>query len=136
MGPGAFLQSFPEFEETRASLILAKLAEAAARMGGPNTSVWGSFAAQPVATMLATLPLPPVPMLLADIAQGYLAAHLLLTSPYGSEMTLDPKSKGRSSYLDRFEELESGVAAASGFVVAGGQAGGVMAGGWGWGARW
>lgn len=102
-----FLKLFPEFAETNPLLVSAKLQLAAARMGGPDYSVWGPPSSTPGVTPS-----------LADTAQGNLAAHLLMTSPFGTS-TLLVQKKGDSSktaYLEAFEELE--LAVAGGFQVA------------------
>jgi hypothetical protein len=110
MTPAAFLACYPEFRRTDPTLVTAKLTQAAAQMGGPDPTVWGPFAdvAQPGQPQGQTI---------ADVAHGALAAHLLITSPFGTDMRLDPKSKGRSSYLDVFDEMR--LAVASGPQVAG-----------------
>ena len=60
--PAAFLQLFPEFAgQTNALLVAAKLQLAAARMGGPDYTVWGQPSLTPGATPT-----------IADQAQGYL----------------------------------------------------------------
>ena len=105
MNPSQFVQQFPEFSQTDPPLIAAKLALAAVRMGGPDVTVWGPLAQ------------PGQPITRADLAQGYLAADALITSPFGAPTSL-AKKVGKSSYREEFEELE--LAAAGGFVVAGG----------------
>lgn len=102
-----FQAHFPEFRETDPQLVVAKLQAAAARMGGPDVTVWGGFA-QP--GQLPTI---------ADIAQGNLAAHYLIKSPFGTEMraSADKNATSRSSYLDVFEDLVQSVA--GGFAVSG-----------------
>ena len=108
MTPDVFLQSFEEFVQVSPIVVQAKLLQAAARMGGastgePDPTVWG-----PVAS-LGQNPT------IADIAHGNLAAHYLITSPYGAPMRLKG-SKG-STYLDVFNDLELSVA--GGFIVSG-----------------
>lgn len=106
MDLGTFKMHFPEFRETDPQLIVAKLQAAAARMGGPDSSVWGSFAASGQNPTLA------------DIAQGNLAAHYLIKSPFGTEMRKADDDSSGSSYFDVFEELQEAVA--GGGIVAGG----------------
>ena len=110
MSPSTFLLCYPEFAETLSTLIAAKLAQAAAQMGGPDHSVWGPFAA-PVAP--GVFP----GLTIADVAHGALSAHLVITSPSGTNLRLDPKSNGRSSYLEVYEALQAAVA--GGFLVSG-----------------
>lgn len=108
-----FLAAFPEFRDTDPTLIAAKLAQAAARMGGPDPGVWGG--SSPDATGAS--------MTLADSAQGYLAAHLLKTSPMGTQLRQSGEGKGdgKTGYLRCFEDLlETAVAMSGSFVVAGG----------------
>lgn len=108
-----FLSLFPEFRDIDARLIDAKLAEAAASMGGPDTSVWGSFA--PTSPAPAPCPAPT----LADVAHANLAADFLWTSPGGAPFALDPKTLGQTSpYALRFQTLLESVA--GGGLVAGG----------------
>lgn len=103
---------FPEFRDTDQTMIAAKLNAASARMGmsGDGQNIWGPFA--PIAA-----PGTPQSMTIADWAQGNLAAHYVITSPFGTALRLDPKSNGRSSYLLVFEDLELSVA--GGFLCAG-----------------
>jgi hypothetical protein len=110
VSPGDFLRLFPEFRETDGALIAAKLNAAAARMGGPDFGVWPPFAVptQP--------PAPPAQMSLTDLAQGNCAAHYLISSPFGTDMRLEPGGSGRSVYLDLFDELCAAVGGT--FVVA------------------
>jgi len=118
MTPNDFMLNFPEFNRTDRLLVAAKLNMAAARMGGPDVGVWGPFA-QPSAAIQSggpTVPGGPTPMTIADMAQGNLAAHYLVTSPFGTELRLEP-GNGRSSYLDAFDELCQCVA--GGFLVSG-----------------
>jgi len=105
--PATFLQLFPEFQETNALLIQGKLTLAAARMGGPDYTVWGP-PANPATN----------PPTIADSAQCLLAAHYLMTSPFGvSTLMAQPKSgNSKTPYLEQFEELEQAVA--GGFAVA------------------
>ena len=108
MQVATFVQLFPEFAETNAIAVAGKLTLAATRMGGPDTTVWGSFApagAQPA---------------FADYAQANLAAHLLMTSPTGTSTLLAANQGGKVStaYFEEFERLE--LAMCSGAVVAGG----------------
>lgn len=101
-----FLQSFPEFRDTDPILIDAKLAQASARMGGPDVTIWGAFST------------PGAQLMLADIAQGNLAAHYLVRSPFGTQLSADKNSSGGStSYLEVFLECEQAVA--GGFAVSG-----------------
>jgi hypothetical protein len=112
MTPAAFFASFPEFQDTDAIIVAAKLQAAATRMGmaGDGINVWGPFAP-------AAAPGQPQSQTTADLAQGNLAAHYLVSSPFGTNMRLDPKSNGRSIYLDVFEDLMYSVC--GGFAVAG-----------------
>lgn len=112
MTPNDFFLNFPEFKDTDPVLVAAKLNEAATRMGGPDATVWGAFATPTPATAASG----PTKMNIADIAQGNLAAHYLISSPFGTEMRLEA-GDGSSTYLRKFEELEQAVA--GGFVVAG-----------------
>lgn len=107
MTPQDFLLNFPEFRETDKDLVAAALNRAAAEMGGPDFSVWGNFAT----------PTPPTPWsnpqqgggptvpTQADLAHGNMAAHILVSSPFGTEMRLAPGGSGRSSYLEAFERI-------------------------------
>ena len=111
MTPATFIAHFPEFTETDPGLVSACLARAAARMGGPDGSVWPSFSS--VAGTLS----------LADLAQGNLAAHYLWSSPFGAATMLaasDPKGNAAPSspYWPVWEECCDAVA--GGFIVAGG----------------
>lgn len=118
MTPNDFLLNFPEFKGTDRLLIAAKLNEASARMGGPDQSIWGAYAMPTPATQSGgpTQAGGPTPMTIADMAQGNLAAHYLIISPFGSELRLEP-GNGESSYYAKFEELQQAVA--GGFAVAG-----------------
>ena len=113
LSPATFILLYPEFSETNPLLIQGKLLLAAARMGGPDFTIWG----QPATP--TTPPTPPNPPTLVDMAQASYAAHLLMTSPFGtSTLLVQPQSKSsRTPYLDQFEELE--LAVAGGFQVAG-----------------
>ena len=115
MTPASFLQFFPEFEQTSPTLVAAALARAAAHMGGPDTTVWG-----PLGT--ASSPPSVAAMTQADIAQGNLAAHYLVASPFGTSTLLVAPKSGKSSsiYLETFEDIQAGVACAGGMVVSGG----------------
>lgn len=106
----AFLTLFPEFADTNAVLVQGKLNLAAARMGGPDGSVWGATAS------------PGQPPTLADAAQGNLAAHLLMSSPFGvSTLLAQPNDgSGKTAYLEAFLEFEQAVAggiACAGVVI-------------------
>jgi hypothetical protein len=105
--PAQFLTFFPEFNQVdNASLIPAKLALAASRMGGPDVTVWGPFSTPTVP------PAAPANPTIADLAQGYLAAHLLMTTPYGVSTLLTPKAADgptSTAYLEAFQELETGL---------------------------
>jgi hypothetical protein len=106
MTPAVFLQKFSNFTRTSPNIVANQLEMAASEMGGPDFSVWPPFAVEGQK------------LTLTDLAHGYLTAHLLQTSPNGGPTRLDPKgTDGRSSYLDRFEEICRGVA--GGMVVAG-----------------
>lgn len=83
MTPAEFLLRFPEFASAGTALVTANIAEAAARISG------GEF---PGAT--------------SDVAIGYLAAHLLWVSPFGSSMRLDSAGEELTSrYWAEFERL-------------------------------
>ena len=113
MNRSMFLAHYPEFLDTDARLVDAKLAQAAARMGGPDTSVWGSFAAP------TTPPAGPPQPTIADLAQGNLAAHLLVTTPFGTAFKLDDAAAGKKTpYWAEYEVLLESVA--GGAIVAGG----------------
>ncbi len=107
MDLATFKMHFPEFKETDAQLVVAKLQAAAAEMGGPDFSVWGPFA-QPGALPTIT-----------DIAQGNCAADLLITSPFGTEMRKadEDADSGPTSYRKVFERLQ--ISVGGGFAVAG-----------------
>ena len=53
---------------------------------------------------------------LVDSAQGNLAAHYLISGPFGTQLRLDPKGNGNSMYMEAFRDLELSVA--GGFAVA------------------
>lgn len=107
MTPPVFRQHFPEFARVSPPLIAAKLAIAAAKMGGPDVTVWGPFA--PAGA----------PPTLADAAHGYLAADLVWNSPNGGATLLTTQKGDRKShYRKEFEELETAVC--HGPLVAGG----------------
>lgn len=83
MTAAEFLRRFPEFQSAGVQLVVSKLTEAAARLSGE--------------TFLA-------PSL--DVAQGYLAAHLLWTSPFGASMRLDSAGEElTSTYWAEYERL-------------------------------
>jgi hypothetical protein len=107
--PAVFLQNFPEYKDVDSTYVAAVLSRAATRMGGPDYTVWG----QP--TTPTTPPAPPAALTIADQAQGYYAASLLLRSPFGAS-TMVAKGKGKDVYMQAFEELE--LAVAGGFAVA------------------
>ena len=108
MTPAIFLQIFPEFAKVDGVLISGKLALAAAEMGGPDFSIWGNFATPGgVPTQ-------------ADMAHGNLAAHYLMTSPFGTSTLLVTPTKGgdgSTPYMQAFERIQ--LARCGGFVVAG-----------------
>ena len=104
MDVATFLTHYPEFGQTDQGHVQAKLNEAAARMGGPDPRVWGSF---------ATSPQPPN---LTDMAQGALAAAFLDTSPFGTETRL-AKDEKTSTYWVKWEEYAMCVT--GGVTVAG-----------------
>ncbi len=105
-----FFLGWPEFADTNPLYVSACLGRAASRMGGPDYTVWG----QPTTT--TTPPLPMAALSLVDSAQGNLAAHYLISGPYGTNLRLDPGGDGKSSYYREFEDLELSVA--GGFAVA------------------
>ena len=83
MTVAAFLESFPEFTDVHAeypTLLDAKLGEAGRRV---SASVTGD--------------------LYPDLV-GYLAAHLVATSPQGQQAR-QASDKGRTTYLDEYERL-------------------------------
>lgn len=110
MTPAAFVAQYPEYRKLESPFVQAKLAEAAALMGGPDTSVWGSFAAADTYGRQATLNL-------ADVAHGALAADLLLTSPFGASLGLKSTGDGPSVYRKKYVECLEAVA--NGPLVAG-----------------
>jgi hypothetical protein len=105
-----FFQNWPEFAQTNPVYVQACIGRAASRMGGPDYSVWGN------PTTPTTPPAPPAILTNVDSALGNLAAHYLISGPYGTNLRLDPKGNGRSMYLRAFEDLELTVA--GGFAVA------------------
>ena len=106
MNQEQFLQDHPEFAKTSANLVAKTLARAARKMGGPDFSVWPSWAN------------PGQPLTLTDDAHGWLTAHMLQTTPFGTEMRLDPKATdGSSVYWEQYWELALSVA--GGMLVAG-----------------
>lgn len=111
MTPQTFRARYPEFNEVSPNLIAQVLAEAEARMGGPDASVWGGFA-QPNAAGVQAAPT------LADVAHGALAADILITGPFGASLGLKSTGDGPSIYRRTFDELVESVA--GGFLVAGG----------------
>jgi hypothetical protein len=106
-----FFQNWPEFAEVNPTFVQAALGRAASRMGGPDYTVWG----QP--TTPTVPPAAPATLTIVDSAQGYYAAHLLISSPMGMNLRIDTKAKGKNQYLMEFEELE--LAVGGGFAVAG-----------------
>ncbi len=83
MKTAEFLRRFPEFESAGEQLVTSNLAEAAARISG------GEF-----------------PGTTSDVALGYLAAHLLWSSPFGASMRLDSAGEELTSrYWAEFERL-------------------------------
>ena len=108
MTPAAFLQSYPEYCDTSPNVVAAKLAQATARMGGPDFTVWPQFgtSAQPTLT---------------DVAQGALCAHYLALSPFGTEMRLKTRQGSgdgvKTTYWTIWEECCEAVQ--GGFIVAG-----------------
>jgi hypothetical protein len=88
-----FCKQFPTFAQANQDFIQAKLNEAATYMGVGRNWRWGSFSN------------PGQPLTKADIGQGNLAAHYLISDPAGTEFRLSPDSDGRSIYLDKYEEL-------------------------------
>lgn len=109
MTPAAFLQSFPEFADTSPTLLVAKLAQAAAVMGGPDNTVWPAF---------AKAGKPPT---VSDIAHGNLTAHYLSLSPFGTEFRLKTK-QGTPGNSTTYEVVYQSCCdiVVGGFVVAGG----------------
>lgn len=107
MTPDVFIQNFPELAKVGPVLIAAKLAIAAAKMGGPAAFPWGPLAPQGS------------PPTIADAAHGYLAAALIWESPMGGATLLTTqKSKEKSHYRKEFEEIETALC--QGGLVAGG----------------
>lgn len=105
MDASTFKLHHPEFKETDPQLIVAKLQAAAVEMGGPDVFVWGAFAG------------PGQNPTTADIAQGYLAADLLITSPFGTELRQAEGAESPSKYRLQFDRLM--IAVGGGFAVAG-----------------
>ena len=106
MDQTTFVQSFPEFRRVDPSIVASKLAFAAAKMGGPDFTVWPPFATAGQAPSLS------------DVAHGYLTAHLLQTAPFGAPTRLEPQgTDGRSTYLAEYEDICQAVG--GGFIVAG-----------------
>ena len=103
MDVATFQRTFPEFQQTDAGLIQAKLNEAALEIG---RAAFGSFAASGS------------PITLADKAQAYLAAHLLTQNPLG-QATRSAPDKGESVYLVEYKRL-LGIAALPGSVIVSG----------------
>jgi len=104
MTPAAFSVAFPEFGNTSAVLVQSRLQFAAARLGGPDFSIWPPFG------------LPGQLPSLTDLAQGHLAAHYLQSSAFGTETRLKP-SESKTSYWEVFEDCC--LCVAGGFIVAG-----------------
>jgi hypothetical protein len=104
--PAAFLQSYPEYADTSSNVIAAKLAQATARMGGPDFTVWPQFGTMEQPT-------------LTDVAQGALCAHYLALSPFGTQMRLASKDgiSVKTTYWTVWEECCDAVV--GGFIVAG-----------------
>jgi hypothetical protein len=109
MTPATFFQLFPEFAETSPNVVSGKLMLAAVEMGGPDFSVWPQFAS----TSQQGLPI--TPLSVGDLAHGYLAAHLLQSTAFGTETMLQPTQE--TTYGRKFDELMRSVA--GGMVVAG-----------------
>ena len=83
MTSAEFVRRFPEFASAGASLVMAALTEASARVES------GAFTTTT-----------------REIACGYYAAHLLWSSPFGSSMRLDGAGEELASpYLGEFERL-------------------------------
>lgn len=83
MTSAEFLRRFPEFQSAGVQLVVEKLTEAAARLSAE------AFTAPSL-----------------DVAQGYLAAHLLWSSPFGASMRLDGAGEELTSpYWAEFERL-------------------------------
>jgi hypothetical protein len=107
MTPAAFSKSFPDLRDASPVVVKAKLAQAAARMGGPDFGVWPAFGTDDAPS-------------LTDIAQGNLAAHYLWTSPAGSATLLNQvkgPARANNPYWDVWEECQ--VMVALGGTVAG-----------------
>lgn len=102
-----FIQHCPEFRETDPTLVQSCLDAATARVGGPDTSVWPSYAAPGAKTLS-----------LSDLAQKAYAAYLLWKSPQGRATSTDGKGKGGDDYLTEFNEYVDSVA--GGFALSGG----------------
>ena len=108
MTPDIFLQNFPELARVGPVLIAAKLAIAAAKMGGPAANPWGPLAAQGA------------PPTIGDAAHGFLAAALIWESPNGGATLLPSMKPGgtKNRYRIEFEEIETALC--MGAIVAGG----------------
>lgn len=104
MDARGFMAEYPEFSQTDPVLIAAKLAEAARWMDS-SANIWGPFG---TSSMAATK---------ADDGQKHYAAHLLSQHPFGGATRLEP-GKGRTTYLERFEELRDSLGTPT-FLVAG-----------------
>ena len=106
MNAATFLAFFQEFRDTDPTIVTSKLVQASVRMGGPDTTIWGSYAA------------PGQTPTQADIAQGNLAAHYLYMSPFGTSLRLADPDNDKTPYWDVFIELARALSV--GPIVAGG----------------
>lgn len=102
-----FIANCPEFRQTDPTFVQAQLDAATARIGGPDTSVWPSYAA-PGSKTLST----------SDLAQKAWATYLLRKSPQGRATATDGKDTGAEDALKEFREYENAVA--GGFALSGG----------------
>lgn len=80
MNLAAFQAAFPEFAHVDEALIQSKLDQAAESVGA---STWGAS---------------------YDRGHGYLAAHLLSTSPLGQDSRLAPSDE-KTHYLEHYQRL-------------------------------
>lgn len=116
MTPARFVATFTEFAQSDQSVVAAKLAQASARMGGPDTRVWGGFAADTD------------PINFADNAQGNLAAWYLRMDPMGASTRAEPNGDGsKDPYYLAWQEAMYAVA---GGVTVGGGRRGLFPAGW------
>lgn len=100
-----FIAKCPEFRQTDPTLVQSCLDDATARIGGPDTSVWPSYATSGAPTI-------------ADLAQKAYATYLLRKSPQGRATASDGKDAGAEDAMKEFNEYVNSVA--GGFALSGG----------------